>query len=375
MSYDELDAAREEYESDVANRALEECGLEYVLDNQFAEVRQAVEGTQAEEWLARSDDWLQLVSIISQHDREQLRGTIRSRAYDKGIKPSDSGELHLFNLASEISKFLESLANKHSAENNDALPTDSMTLIQSSRYGYRPGPAAPPLAFYSPFCTLEGSLDWASDLIALVRTFREILFLIADPDKNSPEWELSKHMKILDGALIKGTQPRLVYRGRGKEHQFGREPSPRTAPLSAIIANWMSEYLCDYSNLIDLGVCIECGRIFSRQRSDNSYCSKTCQNRAAYKRRKIFEGGLLQKIVLTPATTRERLHAGLWAYHVRLGLGVVEGVEEKFGPYVSVRFPQTIRIFRGRDLFGEGADAVKVEFYKETDSAALAELL
>jgi hypothetical protein len=72
MSYDEFEAGREEYESEIASRALGEEGLNYALENHFDEIVEAVKDAEAEDWLQESRDWLQLLNIISQHDREQI---------------------------------------------------------------------------------------------------------------------------------------------------------------------------------------------------------------------------------------------------------------------------------------------------------------
>ncbi len=367
MSFDdESDYAREEYESEIAAQALKENALEYALEHHFTEIRDQVEDVQANEWLDRSRNFLQLINIVSQHDREQLRDAIRKRAYDQEPKQANTTtELQLFNLASDVSKLLESLDRPRPGADG------------SLKYGYRPGPPTAPLAQYAQCCTVGEDLAWVSDLVTLTRALRDVLFAIADPERRlSLEWELSDHIRIIDAALEKGTRARLVYCGlEAKRQKFGREPNPATTPLSALLASWISDYLTTYSERIDLGACVECGKIFPRQRRDNAYCSKTCQNRVAYKRRKIFEGGLLKKIEVTPKTIVERLGGGAWAYHSRLGLGSVESVGGEYGVSVTVRFPQIARTFHGKELFQSAPDNAKVEFYAETDAGALAELL
>jgi len=255
-----------------------------------------------------------------------------------------------------------------------------LELAESLRHEYRPTPISP-LFLYSELCIVSDDLHWVSDLVTLTRAFRDILFARAEPqNKRSLEWELSPHIRVINAALEKGTCPRLVYRGIvGKRHQFDREPDPKTTPLSSVLANWISEYLVVYSDRIDLGACVECGKIFSRQRSDNTYCSKTCQNRVAYKRKKIFETGLLERIEITFKTLAERLQQGVWVYHPRLGLGFVKTVEKKYRTPTSfeVQFTQVVRTFFVRQLFEPepNHDGSKIEFYRETNAAALAELL
>ena len=100
MSMDEQDWARDEYESELASKTLEEDGLRYALEEKGQEVEAAVREWQAEKWLDESRDWLDLINIVSQHDREQLRNSVRYRAIFGG-KPSESPEeteSRLFNL-------------------------------------------------------------------------------------------------------------------------------------------------------------------------------------------------------------------------------------------------------------------------------------
>lgn len=383
MSLDEDDYAREEYESEIARQALKEDGLRYALEEHPEEIRDEVEQWQAQEWLEQSQHWLRLVNIISQHDREQLRESVRNKAIRHG-GPTDgeaTRESRLFNLASEISAFLESLVDRR-FHTNQTSPTasaeESATAGGYGRYGYCPGPPVQSLAHYSEHCNVCESLHWVSDLLKITKAFRDILFVIGDSRKRSLEWELADHVRAIDSALESGAGLRLVYRGpEGKWPKFGRVPNPTTTPISSLLAEWICEYLVCYVDRIDFGTCVECGKIFSRQRRDNSYCSKTCQNRIAYKRKKMFDAGLLQKIELTPTTKVESVKSGVWAYHPRLGLGLVEGAAEKYGSLASVRvrFPQSIRAFSVSGLAQAEHDGPKIEFYRATDAAALSEFL
>jgi hypothetical protein len=375
MSFDESDYGREEFESQVAERALDEEGVQYALTNHFDEVANAVDQYNAEQWLTVSHDWLQLINIIARHDREQVRSAIRRRAYGGKAIVSTSSDLQVFNLASEISKLLEGVGS--SAVTKDSQDDGQVGLLDNMRYGYKPGKAVSSLALYVQKCTVDEDMTWVSDLLALTRAFRDILFAVGDPQKQSSlHWELSDRIKAFDSVLSRGTRAKLIYRGfDGKRHCFDREPNVAATPLSSALAEWMCEYLVTYSERIDLGACVECGKIFSRQRSDNAYCSKTCQNRVAYKRRKIFEGGLLKKIEVTLPTAADSLQPGAWAYHPRLGLGLVETVTGKYRSIssVSVLFPQITRAFDARELFVTSAP--KIEFYSETDPESLAELM
>lgn len=381
ISMSESEYARDEHESEIASRALKDEGLNYALSEHPREVEEAVREWLAEEWLDQSRDWIQLVSIISQHDRGQLKESIRRRVVRDLQKPPAFRELQLFDVASEVSKLIESVASPQFRIDtpNGEEPAGSASFTTSSLYGYRPGPTASPLAPYARVCTISDDLSWVSELISLTRAFREILFIIGDASPHlSLEWQLSDHMRAVDIALAKGSPPTLSYRGlHDKRPKFGREFDPERTPLSSSLASWISEYLTEYMGRIDLGTCVECGKIFARQRRDNSYCSKTCQNRVAYKRKKIFESGLLEKIDVTQRTASQVLKAGVWVYHQRLGLGVIEDVKGRdraFGA-VAVRFPGVVRAFFRSELFSEEQSSPKLEFYNEKDAAALAELL
>ena len=107
-----------------------------------------------------------------------------------------------------------------------------------------------------------------------------------------------------------------------KSINFVRKADSGSFPLHAYIAEWFSEYLIEHRSFVDLGVCVECARLFVRERRDNLYCSRTCQNRVAYKRRRIFEAGVLREIASQPAA----LQPGICVHHHRLGLGIVEAV-------------------------------------------------
>jgi hypothetical protein len=107
---------------------------------------------------------------------------------------------------------------------------------------------------------------------------------------------------------------------------FGRLPDHDSSKLATCLASWISDYVSIYFPSVNLAVCFECGKFFSRERRDNVYCSKTCQNRVAYKRKKIFESGALSRVNVSPDDVWE-MKPGLWIHHPRLGVGLIENVE------------------------------------------------
>src|SRR5205823_4815950 len=114
-------------------------------------------------------------------------------------------------------------------------------------------------------------------------------------------------------------------RGEGRRVHVVREIDAERMPLQTFLAFWMSQYLGTHEPFLDLAVCVECGKFFARQRRDNFYCSKTCQNRVAYKRKKIFVAGVLRKVDVK--VDPNELRSGLCLNHPRFGLGVVENVQ------------------------------------------------
>jgi hypothetical protein len=408
MSDNEQEAAREDYEEELRSRILCEEALPYVLANeelknqilkdealpyvcayQFEEIENLVFESAALEWLKQSRDWLELINIISQHDGEELRNAIRYKAAHGELEPvpRKPSDVLLFGVASSVSKFLESLTRSHlpggfpldAGESNEAQPQGDSQTLDEERYGYR-CVFLKPLALYAKHCSVDGNWSWVDDLVTLTRRFRDILFAKSGPELESKIFALRQwfSLKAVDAVLEKGKRHRLVYAvDRQGEVKFDREPNPTTTPLSTLLAEWMCDYLVKYSERIDLGACVECGKIFPRQRRDNAYCSKTCQNRVAYKRKKIFESGLLKKIEITARTAADKLQRGIWVYHPRLGIGMIDRVvknKEQGGLNAIVRFPHVVRAFKW-DFFRWKPDAAGIEFYTETDAATLAELL
>lgn len=294
--------------------------LTHVLENQFDEVRDAVAESEAEDWLADSVDNLELLNIVSSYDREQLRSAIRDVLNTRSRDGSSPSADEFFPVATEVAKFLERTRSPY-----------------AESYG------------------LTESVEWVRDLINVTRIIREILFALPEKRQISPGMkaepsnsaapsktldqltEALQYRRVADGIgrslrrvldglneiLSQGVVYQLRPEGR-KLSQLVCELDPSKNPLHVALAFWMSEYLGKHEQYVDLAVCVECGKFFARQRRDNIYCSKTCQNRIAYKRKKIFVAGVLREVDIK-ATPKE-LRAGLCLYHPRFGLGVIEKV-------------------------------------------------
>ncbi len=364
--------------------------LEWVFDNRRDEVEKTVKADAAADWLRRGKPWLELLNIVSRHDKERLRDAIRrdvTGACTSSSEPIE--EPQLFSVASDVARLLESIASPYAA-----------------------------------FCSPSGDLTWSNALIKLTRAFREILFLLAEPEGSwMVQFHLGKPLDEINSALALGRPARLSWQMPDrKSPEFLRMVNPESTPLQSHIAEWICEFLAHHFSSLGLSVCAECGTIFVRERRDNVYCSKTCQNRIAYKRRKIFESGVLLPHLVDPSAPDE-LIPGMWVTHPRLGLGRVEAVrftdrklwvqlkdygfseripdgetaeerlaqlrksrnvspskwEEIVDPRsleVRVRFLQLARSFRSWEIFptGKGADNTP-NFYRVADAATLADLL
>jgi hypothetical protein len=187
-------------------------------------------------------------------------------------------------------------------------------------------------------------LSWAVDLVEVARAFRGLLIALADEEAdehiairrrfdsllhsraaNADAESSDPLLKSLNSFLQKGLVTRLVLQYQRGKATFTKTVDPNHTPLAVSLANWISDYLTIYREDVDLAVCVECCRIFKRDRSDNAYCSKTCQNRVAYKRKRIFGAGVLREVQIDSEDTTA-LTPGLWIYYPRFALGRIENV-------------------------------------------------
>jgi hypothetical protein len=296
--------------------------LEHVLNYEFDAVREAVAEADARDWLEKSTEEIELINIVSTYDREQLRAAIRdvlnvdARA-ERQVSPNE-----FFAVATDIAKFLERARSP-----------------------------------YTEACGITESVEWVGDLIEITRLIREILFARSEQHQaasaaakaDAPPARPTKPGKLdrltselvqrdmadltfkgfrgsldrLNEILERGIVYRLRQEGR-RDPRVVREVDAEKTPLRVVLALWMSTYLSRHERYVDLAVCVECGKIFARGRRDNVYCSKTCQNRVAYKRKKIFVADVLREVNVKDSPTE--LRAGVCLNHPRFGLGVIEDV-------------------------------------------------
>jgi hypothetical protein len=323
----EFDRDPRDYADEYNDKLHEDCipadeAFRIVMENDFDEVREAVAEDAAQEWLADTHT-LDLINIVSSYDREQLRGAIRDVLNVDARTGHEISPDGLFGVAADVAEFLERTRSPY-----------------AETYG------------------LTESVEWVGDLVEITRLIREILLARSEqhqaasaaPKVGAPSAEAPKLSKLdrLTDALIqrdtadlisrvlRGPYDRLneilqhgvVYRLRQeglRAPRIVREIDAQKTPLRVFLAFWMSTYLSLHERHVDLAVCIECGKIFARERRDNVYCSKTCQNRVAYKRRKIFVAGVLREVNVKESPNE--LCAGLCLNHPRFGLGVVESAQ------------------------------------------------
>src|ERR1700733_8942209 len=84
--------------------------VQYALQNHGEEIDQAVNEKHAEEWLSRSRACLELLSIVSQRDREHMRSAIKKRLRNKKEETEEPTDDQLFAIAADVSAYLEQLA-------------------------------------------------------------------------------------------------------------------------------------------------------------------------------------------------------------------------------------------------------------------------
>jgi hypothetical protein len=372
--------------------------LSYVMENHWDEVEEIVNDSRGQAWLARSKPYIELLSIVSQRDREHMRGAIKLRLRkrnDDGDEPSDD---QLFAIAADVSAFLEQLPKTR------PLPPITYQIGPGGYQGSHQPTADRFISLSARKCSLDDDLSWARELLVVSRAFRDFLSAVSDPDVPEPllRLRISKPIGVFNNYLHKTPAQVLIYWQPGdKQLRFGRCPDPVSPDLSSFVANWISDYLENYYSYVGLGVCAECGKFFVRERRDKTFCSKTCQNRVAYKRKKLLDSNALAPVDIPPDCAYD-ISAGLWTHHPRYGIGLVESVTsggsemaaqlakvptnpDEAARYrsmlsrkinVQIRFLHGVRMFRYSDLFeGQKKEDQVPTFYEVKSEETLAELL
>jgi hypothetical protein len=330
--------------------------LEFAVENYWDEIRTLARDADSSEWVKHSKPFLELLSRISRQDKDQLRDVIKlGITEDRGYASGDIAESQLFSVATEVCNFLETMTTTQ-----HRYGTEANLVFGQYRVKSRPDATSHLLACLDS-CPIGDDLSWAKDLVLVTRTFRDILFAIAEPlEPLSDGQKLADPLNLLNEILQRSSNHQLVYwQAADKALNFGRIPDGRSTSLTSCLTNWFVDYLVNFYPDVNLAVCVECGIFFPRQRRDNVYCGKTCQNRIAYKRKKIFETDALREVSVDPDTTAE-IKAGLLFYHHRLGLGVVEEIDYSLNKVVDTFEPNTSDAFKAK-YFARRAKSIRVK--------------
>ncbi len=252
-----------------------------------------------------------------------MRGAIKRWLRKKQTAGDEPTNEQLFPIAGDVSAFLEQLPQSF------PLPP----IVYDIDFNGYQGPDEPSIARYIGFssraCILDADLSWAKDLLELSRAFRDLLSAgLSDPDIEEPylRIRITGSIQLLNTYLQRTPAHLLIYwQGVCKQPRFGRCPDPQFSNLPSLLANGISDYLTNHYSSVGIGACVECGKFFVRERRDRTFCSKTCQNKVAYKRRKILESDALEQIDISPRDACD-IQSGLWIHHPRLGLGLIESL-------------------------------------------------
>jgi hypothetical protein len=369
----------------------------YALENYWDELEEAVTDAKGQAWLKQSKPCLELLSIVSECDRAHMRGAIKKWIRKKQNDGEELTEEKLFSIAADVSAFLEQLPTPF-----DLPPGIYSTGLRDDQGLVEPT-AARCIGFSARACPLGDDFSWAKHLLIVSRAFRDFLSAVSDADLQEPflGWRIREPIQIFNSYLRKTpAEPLIYWRGADKQLRFGRLPDPEFPDLSSYIVSWICDYLKNYYPQVGLGVCSECGKFFARERRDKTLCSKTCQNRVAYQRKKILESDALAQVNIAPDDACD-ITAGLWIHHPRFGIGLIESVSSASKPpltlpkkiattvdevryrsmlsrkaIVQVRFLHGVRMLGYSDLFeGQKKEDQLPTFYQVKSEETLAELL
>jgi hypothetical protein len=387
-----------EYDEDGAHEncvAMEEA-VTYACENHWDEVEEAVNEAHGQDWLSASKPCLELLSAVSQVDQTNAQSSLKKKLQERDGDETVS-EQQLFAVATDVSRVVERVAASIPGylavrfADDGAERTHEPTLARS-------------LLSAAETCSISDDLTWARDLLLVARAFKDILSAVSDAEFKDPALRvrLREPVAVLNG-ILHNTPPELLVYWEGKDRllRFSRCPSPNFPNLSSFAASWVSDYLKNYCLQVRLGVCVECGRFFERERRDRIFCSKTCQNRVAYRRKKILESDALVLASVSPDDACD-IAAGLCVHHPRFGIGLIEyvGNESKAMESllsempntgemkvryrsmlsrrirVKVRFLHGLRVLGYSDLFeGQKREDQLPTFYVVKSEQRLAELL
>jgi len=399
---------RDEYDDYDDSALHEDCVprdevVAYAEEKHPDELEDVVRERWAQRWLTEGV-WLQLLNTVSVRDtgefREAVRQTLEGRGPGAACACSHGRGVHTAGGVCLASQCRCTEFSSQPEPDLFAIASEAARLLES---------AGSP---YAERCQLGEDLEWLRNVLKVTRAFRQILGALP---AGKGSWSARHGLtNLVEGRGLTELTARLLKRERERlralndlsevlsagvvstleatwvdgEQHFVRKTDKN--PIHVLLAAWIEQYLTEHRSHLDLGVCAECSRIFERARKDNVYCSRTCQNRVAYKRKRILEAGVLREVKVNLGEW-SKLKAGLWLYHPRLGLGFVEsceyvpGVDVKVAgrPHyyesvidvlLDVRFPSTVQTLRLVELLGKEGDSVPT-FHAVREGTRLLELL
>lgn len=370
--------------------------VSYALENHWDEVEDQILSAQDEAWLSDSKPFVEILSAVSQRDRSHLQALIRNRLRGRRDESDKGSDPQLFEIAADVAGLVEQLGATTSSRFTAGKVPDYQRIA-------KPTPAQC-IGSSGTALNLEDDLSWANDLLILTRAFRDFLSAVSDDDPHNSllTFRVREPIEVFNNYLQRAPQNLLIYwKTSNGEVGFGRSPDPEKNELCSLVANWISDYLTTHSSRVGLGICAECGKLFARERRDRTFCSKTCQNKVAYKRKRIFQNDVLLRVNISPDDACN-ISGGLWMHHPRFGLGLIESVSCDREPLLSllkaapagpseqaryksmlsrrirleVRFVHGVRRFGYSELFaGQKTEDQVPTFYSVKSEETLADLL
>jgi hypothetical protein len=311
--------------------------IENNLDEILEHTRPVIHKELAQKWLSEASLWLAIINCIGEGDKEYSRSVFwklianELNACDHTCEGSKPGEVLAWCDTGEHDE-AEILARwKSQAKASGEGPNEEELFGIASRVATVLEEAKSP---YSDLCKLGDDLSWVTKVVNAARSIRDIILALSEADPSPLLWfrtGLHSAVTNFNSFLTDGAPDELnlsvlrVEKDGIWNVKLSRRPKTSLTPLHSAITQSIAEYLVQHRTALDLAVCMECSRIFERARRDNVFCSKTCQNRVAYKRKRMIDSGFLVQLP-TDALTAQTIRPGLWVNHPRWGLGVIEAV-------------------------------------------------
>jgi len=300
----------------------------------------------AREWRDRASLWIDIINCVSEADKEHSRSVFRNWLVNELDRrditaDGDTGK-------HEDAEILGRMPSRVAREPEGDQPKEEELFEIASRVAAVLEKAN---SSYAELCTLDDDLSWVTKLVNATRSIRDIILALSEADGSPLDlFRAGLHSVVttFNSFLTDGAPQELkvsislLKLGTGKDQstdvELSRRANANLTPLHSLICQSIVEYLVQHRPAMDLAVCTECSRIFERARRDNVFCSKTCQNRVAYKRKRLIDSGLLAQLPHDRLTV-QTIGPGLWINHPRWGLGVVE----------AIRFTRKQLWYRGED--------------------------